>query len=196
MSRAREHLPATPSFKDLHKCLNFLLVITPALLPRLRTLFVTMDADVALALNDLGLTEYRTRYSAVIRLVDRDGPVTIGSVATELDVTPSAASQTVSEMERRGYLRLRPAADGRQRLVTLTARSRRALPAIHAEWDATEAAAAALEAELPYPLSRLVDELAEALARTRFRDRIAAAAGGLPADVPADIRDALARSRG
>lgn len=155
-----------------------------------------MDDDVALALVDLGLDDYRTRYSAVIRLVAREGPVPIGAVATALAVTHSAASQTVAEMERRGYLRLRPGADARQRLVALAPRARRRLAAIDAEWDATEAASAALEAELPYPLSRLIDELEDALARRRFRDRIADAATGLPGSVPAEVRDALARTRG
>ncbi|GAB2465475.1 MarR family transcriptional regulator [Jatrophihabitans fulvus] len=171
-------------------------MITPLLVPRLRALIEAMDDDVALALADLGLDDYRTRYSSVIRLIVRTGPVPIGTVATELGVSHSAASQTVAEMERRGYLRLRPGADARQRLVALAPRARRRLAAIDAEWDATEAASAALEAELPYPLSQLIDDLERALLRRRFRDRIADAAADLPPEVPAEVRDALARVRG
>jgi DNA-binding MarR family transcriptional regulator len=161
-------------------------VIHPGLSTRLRVLLEAMDADVGLALADLGLTDYRTRYSAVIRRL-ADGPGTIGDVADALSVTHSAASQTVAEMERRGLLALRPGTDARQRMVTLTAKTKRLLPAIDAEWEATELASAALEAELPYPLSHLIDELGTALERRRFRQRIADAAAALPESTERDV---------
>lgn len=171
-------------------------MITPKLVTQLRALLEGMDADIGLALADLGLVDYRTRFSAVIRRVDADGPCPIRELADAMGVTHSAASQTVAEMERRGLLELTPGSDARHRLVRLTRRARRLLPAIDAEWDATELASAALEAELPYPLSRLVDELAAALEHRRFRDRIADAAAELPADLDPDIRTALGRRHG
>lgn len=155
-------------------------MITPGLGTRLRLLLEDVDADVALALADLGLADYRTRYSAVVRLLAANGPSAIRDIADALNVSHSAASQTVAEMERRGLLELRAGSDARQRLVRLTAKTRRLLPAINAEWDATEAASAALDAELPYPLSTLIDDLAAALQRRRFRSRIADAAAALP----------------
>jgi DNA-binding MarR family transcriptional regulator len=155
-------------------------MITPGLGTRLRVLLEEMDADVGLALSDLGLRDYRTRYSVVVRLLAADGPSSIGHIATALGVTHSGASQTVAEMERRGLLELRPGTDARQRLVRLTAKTKRLLPAINAEWDATDAASAALDAELPYSISTLIDDLAAALERRRFRVRIADAAADLP----------------
>jgi DNA-binding MarR family transcriptional regulator len=166
-------------------------MIHPGLDARLRGLLEAMDTDVALALSDLGVRDYRTRYSAVVRYVDEHGPSTIRKLADRLRVTHSAASQTVAEMERRGWVELRAGDDARQRLVRLTAKARRMLPAINAEWDATEAAAAALDAELPYSLSALIDDLAAALERRRFRDRIADAAADLPAS---EERETLMRS--
>jgi DNA-binding MarR family transcriptional regulator len=156
-------------------------VLTPALGTRLRALLEAMDADVALALSDLGLRDYRTRYSAYIRAVAA-GPRPIRDIAEQFGVTHSAASQTVAEMQQRGLLETRPGDDARQRLVGLTARARDLLPAIDAEWESTEAAAAALDAELPYSLSALIDDLAAALERKRFRDRIAEAAQDVVAD--------------
>lgn len=156
-------------------------MLTPALGTRLRVLLEEMDADVGLALSDLGLRDYRTRYSAVIRAV-AGAPLPIREIADGLGVTHSAVSQLVAEMQQRGLLETRPGADARQRLVTLTAKARALLPAIDAEWESTEAAAAALDAELPYSLSALIDELAAALRRRRFRDRIADAAGTVVAD--------------
>jgi DNA-binding MarR family transcriptional regulator len=166
-------------------------MIHPGLDTRLRALLDAMDSDVALALADLGVRDYRTRYSAVVRHIDEHGPSTIRSLADRLRVTHSAASQTVADMERRGWVELRAGDDARQRLVRLTAKSRRMLPAINAEWDATEMAAEALDAELPYSLSALIDELAGALERRRFRERIAAAATALP---HSEHRDALMRT--
>jgi DNA-binding MarR family transcriptional regulator len=162
-------------------------MIHPGLDARLRGLLEAMDADVALALSDLGVRDYRTRYSAVIRHIDEHGPATIRRLADRLRVTHSAASQTVAEMERRGWVDLRAGDDARQRLVRLTPKARRLLPAINAEWEATEAAAAALDAELPYSLSALIDDLAAALDRRRFRDRIADAAAEQPASKERDI---------
>lgn len=166
-------------------------MIHPGLDARLRGLLDAMDSDVALALSDLGVRDYRTRYSAVVRYVDEHGPSTIRKLAERLRVTHSAASQTVAEMERRGWVELRAGDDARQRLVRLTPKARRLLPAINAEWDATEAAAATLDAELPYSLSALIDDLAAALERRRFRDRIADAAAEQPASKE---RDTLMRT--
>jgi DNA-binding MarR family transcriptional regulator len=157
-------------------------VLLPDLAPRLRALLEAMDDDVARALSDLGVRDYRTRYSVVIRLVAAAGPTPIRDIAERLGVTHSAASQTVAEMHKRGLLETRAGADARERLVRLTTKARKLLPAINAEWEATEAAATALEAELPYSLSALIDELAAALEHRRFRDRIADAAKTVVSD--------------
>jgi hypothetical protein len=42
-----------------------------------------------------------------------------------------------------------------------------------AEWRATEAATAETEAEIPYPLSRVVPDIEAALRRKSLHDRIA-----------------------
>ena len=55
----------------------------------------------------------------------------------------------------------------------LTARATRVIGQLAAEWRATEAAVAEIEAEIPYPLSRVVTDIEEALARKSFHDRIA-----------------------
>ena len=57
--------------------------------------------------------------------------------------------------------------------MTLTAKARRITGRLAAEWRATEAALADLEAEIPYPLSRAVADIEEALRRKSFHDRIA-----------------------
>jgi DNA-binding MarR family transcriptional regulator len=135
-----------------------------------------MEADIAGVLADLGLADYRPRFSVYLRAVVSLGPVPIRDLARAIRVTHSAASQTVAEMARRGLVDLRPGADGRQRIVHLTAKALAILPAVEAEWDATTSAAAELDAELPFPLSDLIPAIAAALDRKPFRDRIAGSA--------------------
>jgi DNA-binding MarR family transcriptional regulator len=138
----------------------------------LRQVLDQMDADIAGILADLGLPDYRPRFSIYLRAVATLGPVPIRDLARATGVTHSAASQTVAEMARQGLVDLRPGSDGRQRIVHLTAQARSILPTIEAEWDATDSAAAELDAELPFPLRELVPLLAAALERRGFRDRI------------------------
>ena len=145
-----------------------------AFFAKFRASFDAMSADVARTLHDLGLTDYRPRYSAVIRVVAAEGPVTIRHVSTRMGTTHSASSQTVSEMAQRGLVRLRPGSDARERVVHLTAKAQRLLPLIDAEWKATAAALRELDGELSAPLGTIAAELADALARRPFHDRIGA----------------------
>ena len=143
---------------------------------QLRHVLDLMEADVAGVLADLGLPDYRPRFSPVVRALVALGPMPIRELARVISVTHSAASQTVAQMNNRGYVRLVPGRDARQRVVHLTDRTRRALPVIQAEWDATRSAAEQLDSELPFPLSELVPALAGALERRPFRQRIAESA--------------------
>ena len=162
-----------------------------ALGTELRTLFEQMDADVGSVLAGLGLDSYRPRFSPLVRALV-DGPASVRQLAAATGVTHSAASQTVAAMVRAGWVRQRVGTDARQRIVELTDAARDALPAIRAEWEVTAQALAALDAELPYPLSTFTDDLRAALERSSFRQRmaVAAMAPAASADVAAH-REAL-----
>ena len=83
-------------------------------------------------------------------------------------------SQTVAAMRRDGLVRsVAGSGDARTRSVALTRKGRALVPFMQAEWWATEAALADLEAEIPYPLSQVVRDVEQALARRSFHDRIA-----------------------
>jgi hypothetical protein len=60
-------------------------------------------------------------------------------------------------------------------LIELTPKAHALLPQIKAEWDATAAAMAELDAELPMPLAELLTKVTDAIHRRPFRERIAAA---------------------
>jgi DNA-binding MarR family transcriptional regulator len=157
---------------------------------RLRAVLDELDDDVVRALADLGITDYRSRFSAVVRVIaDRD-PLSIRELADALGVTHSAASQSVAEMRKRGLVELIPGSDARSRIVRLTPATQAMKPALDAEWAATEAAMAGLNAELTATLGSVVREMSDALRRRSFRDRIADAAAEL-ADIDPAHRAAL-----
>ena len=139
---------------------------------RMRHVLEILDGDIARFLAGIGLDDYRPRYSPVVRALLARGPLAIRDLAEEMRVTHSAASQTVAQMNRAGFVHVEPGADARQRIVSLTAKTREVLPLIEAEWTATTEATEALEAELPYSLRALLDAIMEALERKPFRERI------------------------
>jgi len=146
---------------------------------RLRHVLDLLDGDVAQVYADLGLGDYRPRFSPVVRALAILGPSPIRDLARAIGVTHSAASQTVTQMTRAGLVTLEPGADARQRIVHLTGRARSLLPVIDAEWAATGAAAAGLDAELPVPLGEMLAAVLRAVQRRPMRDRIADAARAL-----------------
>ncbi|GAA4100672.1 MarR family winged helix-turn-helix transcriptional regulator [Nonomuraea soli] len=142
----------------------------------MRTLYELTDGAIAQLYVDVGMPEYRPRYSPVVRALVAGGPMTIRDLAEAVGVTHSAASQTVSQMRRAGLVTLETGpSDGRQRIVHLTDKTLRAMPVIEAEWQATVRAADELDAELPVPLAEVLLAAVRALESRPFRDRIRAA---------------------
>jgi DNA-binding MarR family transcriptional regulator len=84
-------------------------------------------------------------------------------------------------MARHGLLTLETGTDARQRIARLTDRARALLPLIEAEWAATSAAAAELEAELPAALTDVLIQAERAALARPVRTRIADAARALAA---------------
>ncbi|GLZ43206.1 MarR family transcriptional regulator [Actinokineospora sp. NBRC 105648] len=144
-----------------------------ALGTRLRHVLELLEGDVARVYVEQGLGWYRPRFSAFLRHLAVSGPCAIRDLAVAVGVTHSAASQTVAQLRRDELVTLAAGEDARQRIVALTDRARDLLPVVNAEWTATAAAAAGLEAELPYPLTGVLAALEEALARKPFHQRIA-----------------------
>lgn len=139
-----------------------------------RLLLAAMDNDIARLYDEAALDDVRPTWVMELIRLHRRGPMTIAELARSVQVTHSAESQKVAAMRRAGLVRTVPGSDARSKRVTLTAKAVRIVDRLAAEWEATEAALEDLEAELPYPLSRVVADIEEALARTSFHDRIAA----------------------
>ncbi|WP_020577941.1 MarR family winged helix-turn-helix transcriptional regulator [Actinopolymorpha alba] len=138
----------------------------------MRHLLELLDGDVARVERDLGMTDYRPRFSPIVRALIADGPLSIRDLARAVGVTHSAASQTVAQMARVDLVELQPGSDARQRVVHLTPKTEAMLPAIQAEWSAAVAAMKDLDAELPVPLAEVLTQAVLALQRRSFRQRI------------------------
>lgn len=142
---------------------------------QLRHLVELLDGAVEAAYAEAGLA-YRPRYTPVMRALVAQEPLTLGEIAARAGITQPAATQTVALMVKEDLLVVEAGArDGRQKMVRLSARGRELLPRIQACWAATKAAADSLDAELPYPLSQVLDDAIRALAAAPFGQRIRAA---------------------
>jgi len=133
-----------------------------------------MDRDIAALYDDAGIEGVRTRFVRPMIQLSRHEPMTIQELAARIAVTHSAMSQTVAAMRAAGLVEDADNADGRTRRVRLSERGREVVPFLVAEWRATETTLRELEAELPYPLSTVVDDIRAALDRRPFRERLRA----------------------
>ncbi len=146
---------------------------------QLRHLIELLDGAVEAAYVEAGLN-YRPRYTPVMRALANTEALTIGEIAAQAGITQPAATQTVAVMVKEGLLVTSAGKqDGRQKMVRLSEAGREMLPRLQQCWQATAAAAASLDAQLPYPLSRTLADAIEALQAESFGARIRAARAGL-----------------
>jgi DNA-binding MarR family transcriptional regulator len=131
-----------------------------------------MDDEIARVYADNDIEDLKpTWVLEVVRLHAR-GPMTIAELARSVGRTHSALSQKVAAMRAAGWLATTPGRDARSKRVALTPKAERVAALLAAEWRATEAAITELEAELPYPLTRVTEDIRAALARKSFHARV------------------------
>ncbi|MGW5354282.1 MarR family winged helix-turn-helix transcriptional regulator [Streptomyces sp. NPDC004031] len=140
----------------------------------LSVLQATIDADIARIYADQRIEGLKPAYVMELLRLHARGPMTIAELAESVRRTHSALSQKVAAMRKAGWVTTVVGDDARTRKVALTDKARRVVGQLAAEWRATEAALAELEAEIPYPLSRAVADVERALGRRSFHDRVAA----------------------
>lgn len=140
-----------------------------------------LDGAVEQAYARSGLN-YRPRYTPIMRALLDLGPASIRAISLRAGITHSAVSQTVSQMAKHGLVRLKPGGDARERIVVFTRAAEAMVPALQRQWQATNAAAQALDDELSSPLTALLRETVAALERQSFAERIEASAARLQRD--------------
>jgi DNA-binding MarR family transcriptional regulator len=138
-----------------------------------RLLQQAMDNEIARVYAEAQLSGVKTNWVMELLRLNARGPMTITELADSVQRTHSAMSQKVAAMRAAGLVRTTAGADARTKQVTLTAKARRMIRQLAAEWRATEAAVAEIEAEIPYPLGRIVTDIEAVLRRKSFHDRIA-----------------------
>lgn len=131
-----------------------------------------IDDEIARVYAENGIPDLKPTWAMEIIRLHVRGPMTIAELARSVERTHSALSQKVAAMRAAGWLETSPGPDARSKKVTLTQKAERIAAKLAAEWRATEASITELEAEIPYPLTRVADDIAAALARKSFHDRI------------------------
>jgi DNA-binding MarR family transcriptional regulator len=139
----------------------------------LRQLQAAMDADIARIYAEAHIDGLKPSFVMELLRLHTRGPMTITELARSVQRTHSAVSQKVAAMRAAGWVRTTAGTDARSKKVVLTAKAARIAGRLAAEWRATEAAIAEIEAEIPYPLSQVVTDIEQALQRKSFHDRIA-----------------------
>jgi DNA-binding MarR family transcriptional regulator len=142
-----------------------------------------MDDEIARVYADNGIEDLKPNWVLEILRLHARGPMTIADLARSVGRTHSALSQKVAAMRAAGWLATTPGRDARAKLVALTPKAERVAALLAAEWRATETAVAELEAELPYPLTQVAEDIRAALARKSFHARITERLSG-PAALP------------
>jgi len=139
----------------------------------LRLLQAAMDADIAEIYAEAEIAGLKPSHVLELLRLHARGPMTITELAESVQRTHSAISQKVTAMRAAGLVRTTAGADARSKKVMLTQKAQRIASKLAAEWRATEAAIADIEAEIPYPLSQAVTDIEAALQRKSLHDRIA-----------------------
>ncbi|MBA0226012.1 MarR family transcriptional regulator [Stenotrophomonas maltophilia] len=137
----------------------------------LRALLEQLDPAVEQAYRDLQL-DYRPRYTPVLRTLMAQGPCRIKDLASACGLSHSALSQTVAAMVRDGWLHASSGDDGRERILQLSPRAQRAMPALQGQWQATAVAARSLDADVGQPLEQVLRDALAALAQRPFAQRL------------------------
>src|SRR6266568_873445 len=113
----------------------------------LRLLQEAMGADIARIYAEERIDGLKPNYVLELLRLHANGPMTITELAESVGRTHSALSQKVAAMRKAGWVQTVAGDDARSKKVTLTDKSRGIIGRLAAEWRATEAASAEIEAE-------------------------------------------------
>lgn len=137
----------------------------------MRHLLTLLDGDVQALYDEAGVT-FRPRFYPIVQNLLRNGTCTVTALADASGVSQPAMTQTLAEMRRLDLITFSAGEDPREKLFRLTAEGERLAEQLRPTWRARAAAAAALDTELPSPLSATIAAAIEALERKPFKVRI------------------------
>lgn len=145
----------------------------PGLGTLLRHLIELLDGDVEEVYRHAGL-DCRSRFTPVIRFIEREGPSSIRKIALASGLTHSAISQTVSEMLKKGLVISEPGEDARERIISFSPAGRALLPKLHNLWVAIGEGTQEISDEIGVPLREVAARAIAAATERPLRERILA----------------------
>jgi DNA-binding MarR family transcriptional regulator len=92
-----------------------------------------IDAEIGRIYSERQVPDLTPRQVLPLIRIGRRGPMTVSELASNFDVTHSAASQTAASLVKSGYARMKAGTDARTRQIALTAKGRALLPLLEAE---------------------------------------------------------------
>jgi DNA-binding MarR family transcriptional regulator len=105
---------------------------------RMRRLYDIFSKDVKRIYEDHEL-EFETKYFTLFYLISRRDGIGIMDIAEELSLTHPAIIHLAKELEKKGYIEsVKAPQDNRKRLLKLSAKGRKSLPAFEKVWKKIE----------------------------------------------------------
>lgn len=115
----------------------------------------------------------RPRWTSTLLLLEREGSLPVTTIATRLRLTHPAVIGITDEMLGAGFIRAsHDQDDARRRLVSLTPKARRALPALHRLWAALAEAQRDRFAQAGCDIVAVLDQVDDSLARHSLVDDV------------------------
>ena len=143
-------------------------------------MLAAMDEDIERLYREAAVEGLKPNWVMELIRLHLRGPMTITELAEVVGRTHSAMSQKVAAMRAAGFVATVAGVDARSKKVVLTARAEGVVERLAAEWRATEEVISEIEAEIPYPMVRVVSDVEGVLRRKSFHDRIAEKLAGDP----------------
>ncbi len=141
-----------------------------ALGARLRRLSERIDRESAQTYAAFGI-EFEQRWFGILNQIMRNGPMTVGEIASALRLTHVSISQARRSLEAKGFVHSIPdGKDARRRPIALTPKGEALTSELAGLWQALGDSAAELNAEAG-DLIPLLDRLDDALAERSLLDR-------------------------
>ena len=143
-----------------------------SLASRIRRLVDTMTRDGTRVYRDLGI-DFEVRWFAVFHLLSEAEPMAVMEIAERLGQAHPTVIQVADEMTRRGLVKSqRDRADGRRRLLALTARGRKLAEKLQPVWTAFREVGVEIVTEKGNDFLRSLETLETAIERMSAYERI------------------------
>jgi len=117
----------------------------------MRLLQAAMDDDIARVYADAQIQGLKPSYVLELLRLHARGPLTITELAESVQRTHSGTSQKVAAMRAAGLVRTTTGADARSKRVVLTARAKRIVGRLAAEWRPLRPASPSSRPRSPTP---------------------------------------------